>query len=121
MPNDTRAWLVSVASNLFRDERRGSSRRRRLLRVVPSDAVVGDVALAPDEDAELKERRRMVRRVLDGLPERDRQVLLLRHEGYSYREIATALGLAEPSVGTFLARARQAFQTAFREMHGSPD
>jgi RNA polymerase sigma-70 factor (ECF subfamily) len=121
MPNDTRAWLVSVASNLFRDERRGSSRRRRLLMVVPSDAVVGDVALAPDEDAELKERRRMVRRVLDGLPERDRQVLLLRHEGYSYREIATALGLAEPSVGTFLARARQAFQTAFREMHGSPD
>jgi RNA polymerase sigma-70 factor (ECF subfamily) len=121
MPNDTRAWLVSVASNLFRDERRGSSRRRRLLTAVPSDAVVGDVALTPDEDVELNERRRMVRRVLDGLPERDRQVLLLRHEGYSYREIATALDLAEPSVGTFLARARQAFQTAFREMHGSPD
>jgi RNA polymerase sigma factor (sigma-70 family) len=121
MPDDGRAWLVSVASNLFRDERRGSSRRLRLLTALPSDVGLGDAALAPDEDAVLGERRGMVRRTLDALPDRDRQVLLLRHEGYSYREIATALGIAEPSVGTFLARARRAFQTTFQEMHGSPE
>jgi RNA polymerase sigma-70 factor (ECF subfamily) len=121
MPDDGRAWLVSVASNLFRDERRSSARKLRLLPALPTDAVLGDAALAPDEEAALRERREMVRRTLDALPVRDRQVLLLRHEGFSYREIATALDIAEPSVGTFLARARRAFQTTFQEIHGPPD
>jgi RNA polymerase sigma-70 factor (ECF subfamily) len=121
MPDDGRAWLVSVASNLFRDERRSSARRLRLLPALPTDAVLGDAALAPDEEAAQRERREQVRKTLDALPIRDRQVLLLRHEGYSYREIAAALGLAEPSIGTFLARARHAFQTTFQEIHGPPD
>jgi DNA-directed RNA polymerase specialized sigma24 family protein len=35
--------------------------------------------------------------------------LLLRAEGYSYRDIAAALELNEASVGTLLARAKQSF------------
>ena len=63
----------------------------------------------------------MARRALDALPERERRILLLRYEGYSYREIARAFDLPETSVGTFLARARRAFQSAFEEMHGAPE
>ena len=121
MPDDGRAWLVTVASNLFRDERRGSARKLRLLAALPTEAVLGDAALAPDEEVALRERRAMVRKRLDALPVRDRQVLLLRHEGYSYREIAAALDIAEPSVGTFLARAKLAFRSTFQEVHGPPD
>ena len=51
-----------------------------------------------------------MRRALDRVPERDRHLLLLRAEGYSYREIAAALQIQETSVGTLLARAKRAFR-----------
>ncbi len=58
-----------------------------------------------------------MRAAIDRLPERERRLLLLRAEGYSYRDMAAALDLNEASVGTLLARARQ----AFRECYGDPD
>ncbi len=121
LPDDTRAWLAAVAGNLLRDDRRNAARRLRLIEANSSGAVFGTAAEAPDEAVLAAERRRLVRQALSELPERDRQVLLLRQEGYSYREIGKALGLAESSVGTFLARAKRAFQAAFGEIHGAPD
>jgi DNA-directed RNA polymerase specialized sigma24 family protein len=47
--------------------------------------------------------------------------LLLRHGGYSYREIAAALGLAETSVGTTLVRASHAFRAAYQELDRASD
>jgi len=46
-------------------------------------------------------------------------MLLLRAEGYSYRDIAHALHVNETSVGVLLARARRAFarSTGSRRMH----
>lgn len=119
-PNDARAWLVSVASNLLRDERRRAARRLRLLGAA-SPASESETASAPDDDLLAAERRTLVRRTLNALPPRDRQVLLLRYEGYSYREIAKALQLPESSVGTVLARAKRTFETAFREIHGASE
>jgi RNA polymerase sigma factor (sigma-70 family) len=75
----------------------------------------------PAADLERAEQIRAVRAALETLTLRDRQALLLRHGGYSYREIAAALGLAETSVGTTLVRAGQAFRAAFQEMHGAPE
>jgi RNA polymerase sigma factor (sigma-70 family) len=54
-----------------------------------------------------------VRAAIDRLPERERRMLLLRAEGYSYRDIAAALDLNEASVGVLLARARRAFREAY--------
>jgi DNA-directed RNA polymerase specialized sigma24 family protein len=50
--------------------------------------------------------------MLDG---QDRSALLLKAEGFSYDEIAAALGLAKGSVGTTLARARKRLVEAFDE------
>ena len=113
MPEDPRAWLVSVANNLFRDERRRSSRRLRILARRSPDTTLADPPPSPDADLLPAERRAAVRAALESLPERDRQLLLLRHEGYSYRELATTLDLAETSVGTFLARATATFRSTF--------
>ena len=52
---------------------------------------------------------------MDRLSERDRGLLLLRAEGYSYRDLATALGLNEASVGTLLARAKREFLKEYGE------
>lgn len=117
MPDDVRAWLASVSLNLARDERRRVARRLRLIaRRAPEDTMADPVP-SPEERALARERGALVRGALDTLPERDRALLLLRQEGYSYRELATALGIAEPSVGTLLARAKAAFRTAFERQH----
>jgi RNA polymerase sigma factor (sigma-70 family) len=115
MPADARAWLVTVAHNLFRDECRRATRRRSLLARRDPAYTLADAPPAPDAALEGDERQRAVRAALDQLSERDRQLLLLRHEGYSYRELATVLSLVESSVGTLLARARVAFRRALEE------
>lgn len=121
MPDQPAGWLVAVANNLIRDERRRASRQLRLLSDEPSRAPSGSPPSDPAETLERGEQVRAVRAALDRLSARDRQALLLRHAGYSHREIAAALRLAETSVGTTLVRAGQAFRTAFKEMHGAPE
>ncbi|HEX2780377.1 MAG TPA: sigma-70 family RNA polymerase sigma factor [Gemmatimonadaceae bacterium] len=113
LPDDPRAWLAAVASNLLRDERRRTARRHRILAVHPEGAPSGAAPLAPDEAYDAATDRARVRAALDALPERERRMLLLRHEGYSYREVAHALGIRETSVGVMLARATAAFRAAF--------
>jgi RNA polymerase sigma factor (sigma-70 family) len=120
MPDEPVAWLVAVANNLVRDEHRMSSRRLRLLTEQPQRVPLGDPADA-HADLERAERIGAVRAALATLTLRDRQALLLRHAGHSYREIAAALGLAETSIGTTLVRAGQAFRAAFQELHGAPE
>ena len=66
---------------------------------------MGDLPLAPDEETERSERRRMVRAALDRLSLKERTVLLMREEGFAHHEIAEAVGTTTGSVGTMLARA----------------
>lgn len=115
LPEDPRRWLVTVAHNLLRDSRRNSARRLRLLARRDPGATLGDATPAPDAALLAAEQQRIVRAALDTMPERDRQLLLLRQEGYSYRELAAALGLLESSVGTLLARARHDFRQALSQ------
>ena len=76
-----------------------------------SGATTGGAAVAVGA-----EERDRVRASLAVLPERQATALLLRHAGHSYREIATALGVAEGSVGVLLARGERAFRRAHEEM-----
>jgi len=118
MPEDAAAWLVTVAHNLLRDEHRRTERRRRLLafrRDPPASPP------PPDADLLRNERTAQVRRVLATLPPRQAQLLLLRHEGHSYNEIAAIVGVAPGSVGTLLVRATAAFAAAFRRTNDASD
>lgn len=109
-----RLWLFTVATNLVRDRGRAVTRRQRLLQAAP----VAPASLPlPDEDAERAERIARVRAVLEQLPERDRQLLLMREEGFRYGEIAEAVGVAPGSVGTLIARALR----KFAEVYGTSD
>jgi RNA polymerase sigma-70 factor (ECF subfamily) len=115
LPDDPPAWLISVAMNLFRNERSSVGRRHRLLGGGRGARVQADPAISPLEAVESEEARLRVRQVVAALPERDQRLLLLRAEGYSYREIASALSLNEASVGTLLARAQRAFRVSYEE------
>ena len=115
MPEDVRGWMAAVAHNLLRDEKRTGKRRLQLIQSRPLD-LERSGAVAADEQILGEERRRRVRAALDKLSDRDRRMLLLRHEGYSYREIAPLVGVSETSVGTLLLRATALFHTAYEEL-----
>lgn len=112
MPDNVRGWLVSVACNLVRDEQRRVRRQRRLLLSKSPETTMADAPPAALHEVIREERKLAVRRALAALPERDRLLLLLRHDGYSYKELAAAVGIVETSVGTMLARASDAFRRA---------
>jgi len=105
-------WLITVATNLAYNRLRSERRRRQREEQVTLPAQPMDAA---DETDVGGERARRVRRVLAQLPERQTLILLLRHSGLSYSEVAEQLGVAPGSVGTLLARAERAFRRAYEE------
>lgn len=115
LPDSPEAWLISVALNLLRNLKSGEGRRRRLLTIWRGQQVHSEPPPPPDAAPAAEDSRRRVRAALDGMPERERRLLLLRAEGYSYRDIATALSVNEASVGVMLARARRAFRQAWED------
>jgi RNA polymerase sigma factor (sigma-70 family) len=66
-----------------------------------------DGVLRPDQAVEARERIRSLVAAVKGLPERQRDAIVLRElEGRSYEEIATALGVTDGAVRQLLNRAR---------------
>lgn len=112
LPDRPDRWLVTVALNLFRNER-SMTRRRKELRLEREGELTPSCPPSPADRADARERRGRIRAALDRLPRRDRELLLLRAEGYSYRDLAATLELHEASVGTLLARARRAFEATW--------
>jgi RNA polymerase sigma-70 factor (ECF subfamily) len=82
-------------------------RRRKHLALLKVEATAEPPRVDPVADMQREERAEAVRRALDALTERDREVLLLRDAGLSYPEIAERTGLAVGAVGTTLCRARK--------------
>lgn len=112
--DDPRAWLFQVARNLARDEARTVLRRRKHLTLLKAEEGE-EPAVDPEGPARVveEERRDRVRRALEELTERDREVLLLWDAGLSYREIAREISLSPGAIGTTLARARKRLVDAY--------
>ncbi len=113
-PDRPEAWLISVAMNLLRNDYSARTRRLRLREVESLHISQPQPLPSPAHELEREETRDQVRRTLAHLSERDRSLLLLQAEGYGYRDIAEALDLNSASVGTLLARAKEAFKVHWR-------
>jgi len=61
----------------------------------------------------LEIEKEKVRKTLNLLSKRDKEVLVLKYSGYSYDEIAKTLKLNKSSVGTIIARAQKSFKSIF--------
>jgi RNA polymerase sigma factor (sigma-70 family) len=120
MPDHPEVWLITVAMNLFRNEKSTRARRHRLLTMHRAEQVLADPPPGPAQVAVAVETRERVRAAIDRLPERDRSMLLLCGEGYSYRDIALTLDQNEASVGTLFARAKRAFREAYEDHFDAP-
>jgi len=97
-----RVAAVHTALNVLRGERR-RDRRQLLVQAGGSLPSAEDTVIEREAQAEL-------RRVLRRLPRRSAAVLVMRHGGMSYAEIAQALGVKVAHVGTLLRRAESALR-----------
>jgi RNA polymerase sigma-70 factor (ECF subfamily) len=109
-------WLFRVATNLGFNALRARQRRVRY------EEEAGNLQLEhmqysdPAEEVQRAQEREMVRIVLGGIKPRSAQLLILRHSGLSYVEIASALELSPSSIGTLLARAEREFAKRFEKV-----
>ena len=106
-------WLYRTAVRLALDELRSRSRRERFERLFFERAVP-----TPEDLHAAAQEQEKVRAVLAGMPRRTGALLLLQSEGLSYTELAAALEINPASVGTLLARARQAFRKEYIKRYG---
>jgi len=96
-----KAYLLTIARNLWLMERRRCLRRQGLDETIPDS---GQSAL---RSVEVKDELDKVLRALQEFPEVDRAALLMRaDEGLPYEEIAVALGLPVATVKVKVHRAR---------------
>lgn len=106
-----RNMLFRIATNLARDGHRRASR-------MPAVSFADDTAIVDRgrDPAALAENRTDLRRAMEKLRPRDRELLWLAYgNGSSHREIATALDLKTASVKLLLFRARRRLATLLRE------
>jgi RNA polymerase sigma-70 factor (ECF subfamily) len=106
---DFGTWLSSVARNYCIDRYRASKREKEVL---VEDALAYDLAPAafgnPHRALEERDRRGLVRRGLELLPDKLREAVILRDlQGLSYQEMAVRLALPEGTVKSRINRGRE--------------
>ena len=70
----------------------------------------------PYQSTEQRDMLEMVKRIVDGLPEKQKTCMQLRDfEGKSYKDIAEVLSISEEQVKVNIYRARQAVKQKFNE------
>lgn len=118
-----RTWLFRIAHNAALDVLR---RRKHVEFVSVDDLPAGDEGHALRDPARRPEQRladrqsiELLERALRDLPAEQREILLLRElEDMSYAEIAATLGIAEGTVKSRLARARDAALAGYQRHTG---
>src|SRR5215813_4972857 len=110
-----RPWLLRVTLNEARNAIR--SRNRSLARDTVYEKSRQETAahFEPESSQQLE----AVRHALDKINEPMRSCLLLRHQGFSYREIAHTLSVKENYVGSLMARARKEFARTYGRIGAS--
>jgi RNA polymerase sigma-70 factor, ECF subfamily len=105
------AWILRVARNAALDYMRAR-------RAIPTE----EVRVADNGSTQTGiDRRRDLRQALEGLPEDQREVLVLRHiVGLSPNEIADTLGKTESSVHGLHHRGRRALQANLIDLGANP-
>lgn len=105
-PDKRGAYLRTAVLNAARTQVRRSRAAKRQARAVP------ELVATPEEHALRSAEAREVMALVDTLPERQRQCLVLRYfEGLTDPEVAEALGISMGSVKSHIHRALETLRT----------
>lgn len=89
-----KTWLYRITVNLCKNQIARSPKASEVPFADVEDRLAAEPDIVPDQDG----RRRLVREALETLPERQRQVVMLRvYEELSFKEIAKVLGCSAGS------------------------
>lgn len=110
-------WFLGLLANVLRNAFRHRSTLEERVERVPLDRLVEEPK-HPADDPEsaflAREVRESLRAAVDELAPQQRQVLLLRHQGWSYAEIADMLDIARSTVKKTLSTARRNLEPIVR-------
>ena len=113
------AWLYRIAVVEALQHRRRVGRRRRLIERYATTGGAPAEAVEHDPLAWLlaDETQQLVRKAIARLPPQDAEILLLKYtEDWSYREIASRIGVSVSAVEARLHRARGRLRTALARL-----
>jgi RNA polymerase sigma-70 factor (ECF subfamily) len=107
-------WIYRITANASLNHIRGKKARRNVRGAMPLGAgdddpadVEDEGAAAPGEQMEKDELARVLRKIVDDLPERQRMAIVLnKYEGLSYEDVAAAMEMSVMAVKSLLTRAR---------------
>jgi RNA polymerase sigma factor (sigma-70 family) len=121
----TAGWLWKAAThtalNALRGARRRASREGRAAREDLPVRLVSEREEDPAGSVLRNEQRAAVRDALGQLKPQESTLLLARHSGLSYAEVAAALDINPTSVGTLLARAERRFKDVYRSQENQDE
>lgn len=109
------AFSLTICRNLSLDRMKKAGNDNRPI----GDEEAGAPAAGYDPYERMMQRDRVeqVKRIVDGLPEKQKSCMQLRDfEGKSYKEIAEVLGISEEQVKINIFRARQAVKQKYNEI-----
>lgn len=112
------AWFYQILRRLCFNHIRDRKNRRRIMDSASPWLVEDSRAHAPDPARELerKDLRERLEMIIGELPEREREVLVLKEfEGLKYREIADLLGIPIGTVMSRLYSARRSLAARWKE------
>ena len=104
--DNLRAWIFRVAHNLSMDVHRSQKRCSQGKDEEPRPIIRehADPRPSPEQQVILDERMRQFENAFAQLTPKQRQCVLLRAEGFRYREIAVTLGISVQRVGELMQR-----------------
>lgn len=109
------AFCLTICRNLSLDRLRRMDNQALTLEPShePADRSYG---ANPEQQAVLRDRVQLVRRLIAQLPEKQRTAMQLRDmEGKSYKDIAAIMGITEEQVKVNIFRARQTIKKAYKQ------
>ena len=109
------AFCLTICRNLSLDKVRRMDNQTQSLDAAYDPKDLG-VSSNPEEQAIQSDRIRLVRQMINQLPEKQRSCMQLRDmEGKSYKDIATILDITEEQVKVNIFRARQTIREKFKK------
>ena len=109
------AFCLTICRNVSLDKVRRMDNQTQSLDAAYDPKDQG-VASNPEEQAIQSDRVRLVRQMINQLPEKQRSCMQLRDmEGKSYKDIATILDITEEQVKVNIVRARQTIREKFKK------
>ena len=110
------AFCLTICRNISLDKMRKMENQNQSLEEGEHDTPDQSYASNPEEQAMQQDRIKLIRQLIDQLPEKQRSAMQLRDfEGKSYKEIAKVMDISEEQVKVNIFRARQAIRQKFLE------